>query len=64
MVMARQGATASYRMLRRDGQMAIAAGDGKLRITEAINRPAAGVTSLGAKTIDDVLAHLRQTRKD
>jgi hypothetical protein len=64
MVTARQGATASLlMMLRRDGQMAIADGDGKLRITEAsIDLISAGMTSLDAETIGDVLAHLRQTR--
>jgi hypothetical protein len=63
-VTARQGATASLlMMLRRDGQMAIADGDGKLRITEAsIDLISAGMTSLDAETIGDVLAHLRQTR--
>jgi DNA invertase Pin-like site-specific DNA recombinase len=62
MVTARQGATASYlMMLRSDGQMAIADGDGKLRITEAsTDLIAAGMTSLDAKTIDDVLSRLGQ----
>jgi hypothetical protein len=64
MLTARQGAQAPpyLMMLRQNGQMAIVARDGKLRFTQAsTDLIAAGMTPLDAKTIDDMLAYLRQT---